>query len=149
MRESPVSGPLRLLHPLWQKDVWVPKIAAAIRYLPKAFRQGKMPYIFFFVSTVVLVLLTYATISPYQNASGSFIAMSAWLILLLVLVNFGMPLNWGIHMGTGAGALMLLFAVFSAGGVFSPRFSWLLILPLTPFFVISRQAGVAWLGPWS
>lgn len=146
MRESPVSGPQRLLHPLWQKDVWVPKIAAAIRYLPKAFRQGKMPYIFFFVSTVVLVLLTYATISPYQNASGSFIAMSAWLILLLVLVNFGMPLNWGIHMGTGAGALMLIFAVFSAGGVFSPRFSWLLILPLTPFFVISRQAGVAWLG---
>jgi len=146
MHESPPSAPLRWLHSLWQKDVWLPKIAVAIRYLPRAYRQGKMPYIFFFVSAIVAVLLTYAAISPYQHATVSFTALAAWLILLLLLVNFGMPLNWGIHMGTGAGALLLIFAVYGAGGVFAPRFSWLLILPLTPFFVISRKAGVVWLG---
>lgn len=135
-----------LWHQLRQKELWVKKMGTVIQYLPKAYRQGKMPYVFFFVSTVVGVLLTYATVSPYPNAASSFSAMSVWLILLMVLVNFGMPLNWGIHLGTAAGALIVVYSVYGAGGVFSPRLSWLLILPLTPFFVISRKAGASWLG---
>ena len=146
MREWSQWRPLRQLGQLRHKEVWVQKMAGLAQHLPRAYRQGKMPYIFFFVSTVLLVLLTYAAVSPYQHATASFTALSAWLLVLLVLVNYGMPLNWGIHMGTGAGALMLVFAVYGAGGVFSPRFSWLLILPLTPFFVISRKAGAFWLG---
>lgn len=146
MREWSQWRPLRQLRQLRQKDLWAQKMAGLVQHLPRAYRQGKMPYIFFFVSTVLVVLLTYAAVSPYQHATASFSVMSVWLILLLVLVNYGMPLHWGIHMGTGAGALMLLFAVYGAGGVFSPRFSWLLILPLTPFFVISRKAGAFWLG---
>jgi signal transduction histidine kinase len=146
MREWNQWRPLRQLGQLRHKGVWVQKIAGLAQHLPRAYRQGKMPYIFFFVSTVLLVLLTYAAVSPYQHATISFTALSAWLVVLLVLVNYGMPLNWGIHMGTVAGAFMLVFAVYSAGGVFSPRFSWLLILPLTPFFVISRKAGAFWLG---
>ena len=145
MREWSQWRPLRQLGQLRHKDVWSQKIAGLAQHLPRAYRQGKMPYIFFFVSAVLAVLLTYAAVSLYQHATASFTALSAWLIVLLVLVNYGMPLNWGIHMGTGAGALMLVFAVYGAGGVFSPRFSWLLILPLTPFYVISRRAGLAWL----
>jgi len=113
--------------------------------LPAAFRVGKLPYVFLFVCMVITVLLVYVAISPYQNASPMFLSMAGFLALLLVLVHFGMPLHWGVHLGTAAGAVMLTLAVWQAGGVFSPRFAWLLILPLTPFYVIGRRAGAFWL----
>jgi signal transduction histidine kinase/CheY-like chemotaxis protein len=40
---------------------------------------------------------------------------------------------------------VLAYAAWHAGGVFSPRLTWLLILPLTPFYVISRRAGLVWM----
>ena len=113
--------------------------------LPVAYREGKMPYIAFFVSAIIAILLVYSAISPYHNATPLFLSMAVWLSLLLVLVNFGMPLAWGVHLGTAAGACVLAYAVWNAGGVFSPRLTWLLILPLTPFYVIGRRSGLAWL----
>ncbi|PUE06689.1 hypothetical protein B9Z51_12110 [Limnohabitans sp. T6-5] len=113
--------------------------------LPEAYRHGKMPYVFLFVMLVVSVLLLYVAISPYQNATPMFLSMAVLLLFLLTLIQFGMPLAWGVHIGTSAGALVLLYAVWSAGGVFSPRLAWLMILPLTPFYVISRKAGTFWL----
>ena len=113
--------------------------------LPVRYREGKMPYIVFFVGVVITILLVYSAISPYQNSTPLFLSMAAWLALLLLLVYFGMPLSWGVHMGTVAGASVLAYAVWNAGGVFSPRLTWLLILPLTPFYVISRRAGLVWL----
>jgi signal transduction histidine kinase len=113
--------------------------------LPRAYREGKMPYIVFFVTVVIAILLVYSAISPYHNATPLFLSMAAWLSLLLVLVNYGMPLSWGVHLGTAAGVCVLTYAVWNAGGVFSPRLTWLLILPLTPFYVISRRAGLAWM----
>jgi hypothetical protein len=113
--------------------------------LPMAYREGKMPYIVFFVTVVIAILLVYSAISPYHNATPLFLSMAAWLSLLLVLVNYGMPLSWGVHLGTAAGACVLAYAVWNAGGVFSPRLTWLLILPLTPFYVISRRSGLVWM----
>jgi signal transduction histidine kinase/CheY-like chemotaxis protein len=113
--------------------------------LPVFYRQGKMPYVFSFVMLVVTVLLLYVGISPYQNATPMFLSMAVFLLMLLILLNFGMPLAWGVHIGTCAGALVLFFSAWSSGGVFSPRLAWLLILPLTPFYVMGRKAGTFWL----
>ncbi len=121
---------------------WLPRIAAR---LPARYQQGKMPYVFFFAMMVIVVLLTYAVISPYPHASVTFSLFSAFLLLLVVLVNRGMSLNLAIHLGTGLGAIMLINGVWIAGGIHSPRLAWLLILPLTPFYVINRRAGVFWL----
>jgi signal transduction histidine kinase len=136
---------LRQLRPVHLKNGWMQQVQWLVRHFPRAFRQGKMPYIFFFVTVIIAVLLLYAVISPYRNAALLFNSMAVWLVILLVLINRGMPLTWAVHMGTAAGAFVLLYSAYSAGGVFSPRFSWLLILPLTPFFVISRKAGIFWL----
>lgn len=113
--------------------------------LPVFYRQGKMPYVFSFVMLVVTVLLLYVGISPYQNATPMFLSMAVFLLLLLGLLNFGMPMAWGVHIGTCAGALVLFYSAWSSGGVFSPRLAWLLVLPLTPFYVIGRKAGTFWL----
>ena len=136
---------LRQLRPFHWKGGWLQGVQWLVQHFPKAFRQGKMPYIFFFVTVIIAVLLVYSAISPYRHATVLFTSMAGWLVILLVLINRGMPLNWAVHMGTAAGAFVLSFAAYSTGGVFSPRFSWLVILPMTPFFVISRQAGLFWL----
>ena len=113
--------------------------------LPVRFQQGKMPYVFFFAVMVIVVLLTYAVISPYPYAQVTFTTFAFFLFVLLLLVNQGFSLQWAIHLGTGLGALILFYAVWATGGVHSPRLAWLLILPLTPFYVISRKAGIFWL----
>jgi signal transduction histidine kinase/CheY-like chemotaxis protein len=113
--------------------------------LPTRYQQGKMPYVFYFVVVVIVVLLTYAVVSPYYYANVMFSSFAACLFALLVMVNRGFSLNWATHLATGLGALILFYAAWSTGGVYSPRLAWMLILPLTPFYVISRRAGIFWL----
>jgi signal transduction histidine kinase/CheY-like chemotaxis protein len=120
-------------------------MARAAAYLPTRFQQGKLPYVFFFVAVVIVVLLTYAVVSPYPYANVMFSCFALCLLALLVLVNRGFSLSWSIHLGTGLGALILFYSVWATGGIHSPRLAWMLILPLTPFYVIGRRAGIFWL----
>ena len=120
-------------------------LARLVKHLPKRYQLGKMPYVFFFVVVVIAVLLTYAVFSPYSYANVIFTSFAACLFALLVMVNRGFSLNWATHLATGLGALILFYAAWSTGGVYSPRLAWMLILPLTPFYVIGRRAGIFWL----
>lgn len=121
-------------------------LASIIVRLPQRFQQGKMPYAFLFVMLVIAVLLVYTVITPYHESRILYLAMSAFLAVLVYLVNRGMSLQWAVHLGTAAGTLMLGWATWWTGGIFSPRCAWLLILPLTPFYMISRLAGLFWFG---
>ena len=120
-------------------------LARMVTHLPKRYQQGKMPYVFFFVVVVIAVLLTGAVLSPYSYANVIFTSFAVCLFALLVMVNRGFSLNWATQLATGLGALILFYAVWSSGGVYSPRMAWMLILPLTPFYVIGRRAGIFWL----
>ena len=115
-----------------------------IAHLPLRFRQGRMPFAFLFVVLIIGVLLVYSVITPYQNARGHYIAMAVFLGVLTVLVNRGLSLHRAVHLGTAAGMLMLAYLIWGAGGIFSPRLAWLLLLPLTPFYMIGRRAGLFW-----
>ncbi len=123
-------------------EQWLPRMVAK---LPLTYQQGKMPYVFFFCTTVIVVLMTYAVISPYAYARETFSLFSALLMGGMVMINRGMSLNLAIHFATGLGALMLFHGAWVSGGVHSTRLAWLLILPLTPFYMISRRAGMFWL----
>ena len=120
-------------------------LSALIERLPAAFRLGRMPYVFLFAVMVIAILLLYSAISPYENARGMFLSLSALLAVLLLAVNQGMPLAWGVNLASAAGLLVLLVAVWQTGGIHSPRLAWMLVLPLTPFYVLGRSAGLAWL----
>ena len=119
-------------------------LTAVVALLPRRFQVGKLPYAFLFVLLVIGVLLGYTVITPYHEARVLYLAMSAFLVLLVVLVYRGLSLQTAVHMGTAAGAVMLTYAIWRSGGIFSPRCAWLLILPLTPFYTISRRAGLFW-----
>ncbi|WP_353246138.1 ATP-binding protein [Limnohabitans sp.] len=130
---------------IWQSGALPRLLAHVIARLPPRFQKGKMPYAFLFVMLVIGVLLFYTGITPYLESRVLYVAMAAFLAMLVVLVNRGLPLHWAVHMGTAAGTLMLTYAIWRTGGIFSPRCAWLLILPLTPFYTVSRRAGLFWL----
>jgi signal transduction histidine kinase/CheY-like chemotaxis protein len=65
--------------------------------------------------------------------------------VLLCRVNRGFPLSLAVHTGTALGAAVLFYSAWVTGGVYSPLLAWLLILPLTPFYVLHRRAGMLWM----
>ena len=130
------------MKPMSRTPPWIPRIVA---HLPARYQQGRMPYVFFFVLVVMAVLLTYAVISPHAYASAMFSSYAAFLLVLLLVVNRGFSLGRAIHLGTGMGACVLFYEVWVTGGVHSPSLAWMLILPLTPFYMIHRRAGLFWL----
>ena len=123
----------------WMATVCVPR-------LPKAFQQGKMPYLFFFEGLLALVLLSFPLINPYHQAPLTSVGYGLAMMLQMVLISRGMPLSRAIHMICVIGVCYLIHAAWVSGGVFSPRLSWMLILPVIPFYIIGPRAGYVWLG---
>jgi signal transduction histidine kinase len=115
-----------------------------IPFLPRRFQQDRMPYLFLFAMLVIGVLMLYIAITPYPHSRGLYMAMAVLLAGVMALVNRGLPLHWAVHIATAAAWLMLLHNAWTTGGIFSPRLAWMLVLPLTPFFMIGRMAGLVW-----
>jgi signal transduction histidine kinase len=122
------------------------KLQWLIDHFPRRFREGKLPYAFMFAWLVVLILLVFTVISPYANAHLLFLPMVGVLLGLMVAVQLGLGLVPAVHIGTSAGLVLILLATWHAGGVFSPRLGWLLMLPLLPFYIHGRRAGMVWAG---
>jgi hypothetical protein len=112
--------------------------------LPHRFQQGKMPYAVLFASLIIIVMLVFAWISPYVYGTLVPLVAAATLMLQLFLLYKGVSLQTTVHLATALGAIQIVFAAWVSGGIFSPRLAWLLILPITPFFVIGRASGYAW-----
>lgn len=114
-------------------------------FLPKSFQEGKLPYVFFFLSLIITLLLMLSVISPYPQAKPVFLSLAAFLMLMLLLVHLGLSLAWAVHLGSAASAVVLLYAIWAAGGSFASPMIWLMVLPLTPFYVLGRKEGMVWL----
>ena len=115
-----------------------------IDHFPSRFREGKASYAFMFAWLVVVILLVFTAISPYANAHLLFLPMVGVLLALMVAFQWGLGLVPAVHIGTTAGLLLILLATWNAGGVFSPRLGWMLMLPLLPFYIHGRRAGMLW-----
>ena len=117
-----------------------------IPLLPHHFQQGKMPYLVLFALFIIAVMLVFAVSSPYEH--GRIVPLVAAMVLAvqIVLLYFGMPVGVAVHMATALGAAQIVFGTWMTGGLLSPRLAWLYVLPVTPFFVLGRRSGFAWLG---
>ncbi len=122
-------------------------VSQAVARLPSRFRAGRVPYAFFFVSLVIGLLLGYTVFSPpVLIFRWVYLSMAVFLMVLLVLFQRGLPLAWAVHSGTTMGTLMLVFLSVPTGGIYSLKMVWLMILPLTPLYMIGARAGLAWTG---
>ncbi len=120
-------------------------ILALLPWMPKAFRRGKNPYVFVLAWALIGMMLVYAVLNPYENGCLYPLLYAGSLLALMGAVSVGMGLHLAIHVATFLGLILFLYGVAQTGGVYSPQMTWSLVLPLTPFFVISRRAGHAWL----
>mgnify|MGYP006192079767 CR=1 FL=1 len=112
--------------------------------LPSRFRPGRMPYAFFFVALMIGVLLGYSLYPALPVFRWMYLIMVVFLVALLAAFQKGLPLPWAVNLGTSIGTLLLIVLVWFTGGIYSRNIAWLMILPLTPLYMVSWRAGAAW-----
>jgi signal transduction histidine kinase/ActR/RegA family two-component response regulator len=119
--------------------------AWAVPRLPKRFQEGRLPYLFFVVWLLIIVMVVLAIITPYPNGVPVPLAFAFVLLILQLLFIWGMPFHVAVHIGLLAGLLQVSYASWMSGGVFSPRMAWMTVIPLVPFYAVSRRSGLVWL----
>lgn len=117
----------------------------AMPHLPVRFREGRLPYLFFVVWLLIGVMIVLAAITPYPNGVPVPLAFALVLFVLQLLFIWGLPFHVAVHIGLLAGLLQVSYASWMSGGVFSPRMAWMTVIPLVPFYAVSRRSGLAWL----
>jgi len=115
-------------------------------YMPQRFREGRLPYLFFIVWLLIGMMVVLAFISPYPNGVPVPLVFAFALWVLYLLFIWGMPLNVAFNLGLFAGLVQMSYASWMSGGIFSPRMAWMTVIPLVPFYAVSRRSGLIWLG---
>ena len=120
---------------------WVSRVVA---YLPSRFRAGRLPYAFFFVLLMIGVLLGYSFYPALPVFRWVYLTMVVFLVGLLTAFQKGLPLPLAVHLGTLTATVLLICVGWFTGGIYSLNIAWLMILPLTPLYMIGWRAGVLW-----
>jgi signal transduction histidine kinase len=84
-------------------------------------------------------------VTPYDSGVPVPLGFAVVLVVLLVAFSKGMPMPVAVHIGVIAGLTQVTYAGWMSGGIFSPRLAWYTLIPLIPFYAISRRAGLFWL----
>ncbi|BDU57034.1 hypothetical protein LMORI2_00160 [Limnohabitans sp. MORI2] len=119
--------------------------ALAVPHLPERFREGRLPYLFFVVWVLIGVMVILAIITPYPNGVPVPLAFAFVLLVLQLLFIWGLPFSVAVNLGLLAGLTQVTYAAWMSGGIFSPRMAWMTVIPLVPFYAVSRRTGVVWL----
>ena len=116
-----------------------------VPYLPQRVRHGRLPYLFCLVIIMIIAMVVVAMVTPYSNGIPVPMAFACVLLFLLIAFSLGMPMPLAVHIGAIAGLIQVTYAGWVSGGIFSPRLAWYTLMPLIPFYAISRRAGLFWL----
>jgi signal transduction histidine kinase/CheY-like chemotaxis protein len=122
-----------------------PVLQKLVLYLPARFRHGRLPYLFALVIILVISMGLVSLVTPYNGLPVPMI-FAGVLVCLTVALSMGMPMHVVVHIGLLAALLQVTYAGWVSGGIFSPRLAWYTVIPLVPFYTISRRAGLFWLG---
>lgn len=120
--------------------------AWVLAHLPVPFRTGPLPYLFFVVWLLIIVNVVLALVTPYPNNVPIPLLFALLLFLLQTFFIWGLPMQVAISIGITGGLFLAGYAAWMSGGVFSPRMSWLAVIPLVSFYTSGRAVGFFWLG---
>jgi signal transduction histidine kinase len=126
------------------RDVLNDLIAWAVPHLPKRFQEGRLPYLFFLVWWLIGVMTLLVLITPYPNGIPAPLVFAFVLLVLKLLFIWGVPYPWLVHVGLLAATLLVSDLAWTSGGIYSPRLAWMTVMPLIPFYVVSRRSGLVW-----
>jgi signal transduction histidine kinase/CheY-like chemotaxis protein len=105
-----------------------------------------MPYLFGLVVILIVAMVLAALVTPYRVGIPVPLAFAGVLLLLAIAFSLGLPMPLAVHIGLVAAMIQITYAGWVSGGIFSPRLAWYTVVPLVPFYVINRRAGLFWLG---
>lgn len=117
-----------------------------IPHLPQRFQAGPLPYLFFVVWSLIVVMLILASITPYANSTSFALAYAIFLLLLQALYIRGLSMTITMNLALTAALGVITYSAWTAGGIFSPRIAWLTAMALIPFYASGRRAGLWWFG---
>ena len=129
------------------KTTWIEHLTRwAMPKLPRRFQEGKLPYLYFLVLILIAAMVVLSIITPYRSGIPVPLMFAGVLLVLLLLFSYGLSIEICIHIAVTAGMAQVLYAAWVSGGIFSPRMSWMALMPLIPFYAVGRRAGVVWMG---
>jgi signal transduction histidine kinase/ActR/RegA family two-component response regulator len=120
--------------------------AWAVPYLPERFRGGPLPYLFSVVWLLIFVLLILAYITPYPNGISVPLAYVLLLLIVQMLYINGLSMQMTMSIALVGAVVVINYAAWTSGGIFSPRMAWLACVPLIPFYATGKKSGFIWLG---
>ena len=116
------------------RDVWRARL-----------RQEGVAALWVVAALVCALLLWVAYLAPFEDSRQLALLGACVPLLMLLLVMMGLSLPWAIHAMTAAAAVLVVYGAWDTGGLFSPRMSWLLVLPITPFYLLGARHGALWM----
>ncbi len=116
------------------------------RHLPKRFRDGAMPYLFFVVWLLIAVMFALTAISPPLNGIPLPLMEALFLLVLQLLYIWGLPISLVLNVGLLGSLILVLSQAVASVGIFSSVMAWLVVIPIISFYAQSRRAGFVWLG---
>lgn len=115
-----------------------------LRWLPVNFRRGKAVDALIFSLLLILILLAFMVFGPSGDMYALHLPLLAVLLGLALGVHLGMNVERAVDVGTACTLVLMSLFVWRHGGLASPRAVWLLMLPLIPFYIRGRRAGLCW-----
>ncbi len=129
------------------KTTWIERLTLwALPKLPRRFREGKLPYLYFLVLILIAAMVVLAIVTPYRSGIPVPLVFAGILLLLLTLFSYGLAVEICVHLGVTAAMGQVMYAAWVSGGIFSPRMAWMAAIPLVPFYAVGRRSGVIWMG---
>ena len=117
----------------------------ALARLPVRMQEDKFLYMLGVGSLVLVAILLIAIVSPYPGARLGMGLLALAVFLVLAAMVYGLPIQISVNIAISVSVVHLLYAAWLSGGIYSPRMAWLTLVPIPPFYVLGRRAGLFWM----
>ncbi len=113
--------------------------------LPARVQEDKSLYMLGVGSAVILAILLLSIVIPYPGARLSMGLLALGVFLVLATMVSGLSVQTAVNIAISFAVVHLFYAAWQVGGIYSPRMAWLTLVPIPPFYVIGRRAGLFWM----
>jgi len=114
--------------------------------LPDRMKEDKFLYMLGVGGLVLLAILLIAIVSPYPGARLGMGLLALAVFSALAAMVYGLSIQTTVNIAISVSVVHLFYAGWLSGGIYSPRMAWLTLVPIPPFYVLGRRAGLFWMG---
>ena len=113
--------------------------------LPERYKDRQVAFIFVYSFLIIITVSNGTIFEPYAYAFEINLAYVICMLLGLIYLHFNGSLSIYIHLVTFLGMAKIVINAWTSNGIFAPTCAWLIILPIAPFFVLSRRESYIWM----